>query len=75
MFHIVFDSRGAELLNAAMDLDEALDGEVVLMQDGLSVGPIQDLSCDEGIAERKKWWNEIRQDAGESLTEASDSAR
>jgi hypothetical protein len=73
MFHIVFDSRGAELLNAAMDLDEALDGEVILMQDDYSVGPMQDLFSDEGRAERKKWWNEIRQEVNGSLTEESDS--
>jgi Domain of unknown function (DUF1835)/Protein of unknown function len=73
MFHIVFDSRGAELLNAAMDLDEALDGEVILIQDDYSVGPIQDLFSDEGRAERKKWWDEIRQAAGETGVEESDS--
>ena len=65
MFHIVFDSRGAELLTAAMDLDEALDGEIILIQDDYSVGPIQDLFSEEGRAERKKWWDEIRQEAGE----------
>jgi hypothetical protein len=73
MFHIVFDYRGAELLNAAMDMDEALDGEVVLMQDDYSVGPIQDLFSDEGRAERKKWWSGIRQDVSESFQEESDS--
>src|SRR6478609_11080597 len=73
MFHIVFDSKGAELLNAAMDLDEALDGEVVLMQDDYSVGPIQNLFSEEGLAERKNWWNDVRQEAGAPLSEESDS--
>ena len=73
MFHIVFDSKGAELLNAAMDLDEALDGEVVLIQDDLSVGPIQDLLTEEGRAIRNKWWDEIRQESVGSLAEESDS--
>ncbi len=73
MFHIVFDSRGAELLNAAMDLDEALDGEVILIQDDYSVGPMQHLFSDEGRAERKKWWDEIRQEAGEPAGEESDA--
>ena len=50
MFHIVFDSRGAELLSAAMDMDEALDGETILIRDDFSVGPIQDLFSDEGRA-------------------------
>ena len=73
MFHIVFDSKGAELLNAAMDLDEALDGEVILIQDDYSVGPIQDLFSDEGLAERKKWWDEIRQEVNEPEAEESDA--
>jgi len=75
MFHIVFDSHGADLLNAAMDMDEALDGEVILIQDDYSVGPIQDLFSDEGLAERKKWWNEIRQEFSEPLIEKSDSVK
>lgn len=73
MFHIVFDSRGAELLNAAMDLDEALDGEIILMQDDYSVGPIQNLFSEEGLAERKRWWDEIRQEAGGPSAKESDS--
>src|ERR1700752_1781901 len=75
MFHIVFDPRGAELLNAAMDLDEALDGEVILIQDDYSVGPIQDIFSDEGRDERKKWWAEIRQDTDDVSPDESDSDR
>ena len=73
MFHIVFDSKGAELLNAAMDLDEALDGEVILIQDDYSVGPIQDLFSDEGLDKQKKWWDEIRQEVNEPEAEESDA--
>ncbi len=46
MFHIVFDSVGAGRISAAMDLDEALDGEIILIGDDYSVGPIQDLFSD-----------------------------
>ena len=73
MFHIVFDSRGAELLNAAMDMDEALDGETILIQDDYSVGPIQDLFSEAGLAARSKWWDEIREDRKESLHQAADA--
>ena len=61
MFHIVFDSRGAELLSAAMDMDDALDGETLLIGDDYSVGPIQDLFSEAGRAARKSWWDEIRE--------------
>jgi hypothetical protein len=73
MFHIVFNARGAELLNTAMDLDEALDGEAILIQDDYSVGPIQDLFSEEGRADRKKWWNGIRQEGREPLISESDA--
>ena len=56
MFHIVFDSRGSELLSAAMDMDDALDGETLLISDDFSAGPILDIFSDRGREERKKWW-------------------
>jgi hypothetical protein len=59
MFHVVFDSRGAELISAAMDLDESLDGETILISDDYSVGPIQDLFAESGRQERSKWWDNI----------------
>ena len=73
MFHIVFDSRGVELLNAAMDIDDALDGEIVHIRDDYSLGPIHDLFSAEGLAERKKWWNEIREEEKSSVSEEPDS--
>lgn len=69
MFHVVFDSRGAELLNAAMDMDESLDGEIILIGDDYSVGPIQDLFSEEGRSERRKWWDTIRDVEKESGVE------
>lgn len=63
MFHIVFDTTGAGLLNAAMDLDMALDGETILIRDDYSVGPIQDLFNETGRKDRINWWNVIREDA------------
>jgi hypothetical protein len=63
MFHIVFDSRGAELLSAAMDMDEALDGETLLIGDDFSAGPIADLFLVQGQEARKKWWSMIRDEA------------
>jgi Domain of unknown function (DUF1835)/Protein of unknown function len=78
MFHIVFDSAGATLLNAAMDLDMTLDGETILFRDDYSVGPIQDLFNETGREERMNWWNTIREDvkiAGtHEIKEETDSA-
>lgn len=59
MFHIVFDSHGAAQLTAAMDMDEALDGEVMVVADDYSVGPIRDLFSDAGRGERMQWWRRV----------------
>jgi hypothetical protein len=59
MFHIVFQPRDVEVLTAAMDMDEALDGEILLISDDYSVGPIAHLFSAEGMAQRKGWWQEI----------------
>jgi hypothetical protein len=73
MFHILFDSRGAGLLSAAMDMDESLDGESIVIRDDYSVGPIRDLFSEEGGEERKKWWAYIREGEKESGTSGGES--
>lgn len=78
MFHIVFDSRGAELITAAMDMDEALDGETILIRDDYSVGPIQDLFSETGRLHRNHWWNAIRPEIksiGKNEIEESDASK
>jgi Domain of unknown function (DUF1835)/Protein of unknown function len=77
MFHIVFESRGAELITAAMDLDDALDGETILIRDDYSVGPIQDLFSETGRLRRHHWWNAIRPEVksiGKDETEVESDA-
>ncbi|HVY76318.1 MAG TPA: DUF3658 domain-containing protein [Puia sp.] len=59
MFHIVFHPRDTEVLNAAMDMDEALDGELVCLSDNYALGPIADLSTVEGAVLRRQWWLEL----------------
>lgn len=57
MFHLVFDARGAELISEAMDMDEALDGEIILIRDDYSIGPVHDLHAASGRAQRRDWLN------------------
>jgi hypothetical protein len=71
MFHIVFDSIGAGLLSTAMDMDEALDGETILIKDDYSVGPLSDLFSESGRRERKEWWTLIRAEEKDSPAEES----
>jgi hypothetical protein len=60
MFHIVFDTGGAELLSKAMDMDESLDGEIICLGDDYSIGPIRDLSAETGRHSRNTWLMHIR---------------
>lgn len=68
MFHIVFESRGAELLSAAMDIDESLDGETVIIRDDYAVGPLEDLFSESGQDARSHWWKQIQSPAGNTAS-------
>ncbi len=57
MFHILFDARGADLISEAMDADEALDGETILIKDDYSIGPINDLHSEAGRINRRNWFS------------------
>lgn len=61
MIHIVFQPADAERLKEAIDLDEGLRGEIVVISDDFSVGPLADEEGNESFQERKKWWDEVLQ--------------
>jgi Domain of unknown function (DUF1835)/Protein of unknown function len=56
MFHIVFQRNDIAVLNQAMDLDEALDGEVQLIAGDYSLGPLEAVPTAEGRDFRRQWW-------------------
>jgi hypothetical protein len=75
MFHIVFELSSIELLSAAMDLDQSLEGEIVLIRDDYSVGPIEDLFTESGRQIRTAWWSQIHPPSGkESVLISSESS-
>ncbi len=74
MFHIVFDSVGAGQLSTAMDMDEALDGETIVIEDDYSVGPVGNLYSPEGRQERSAWWNTVRDENPASAAAFTDDA-
>lgn len=79
MFHIVFDARGAEGLSAAMDMDDSLDGETILIRDDYSIGPLRDIFTEQGQENRRQWWSSISDghdvQSGEGTDEESDSLK
>ncbi len=59
MIHIVFNEADIKVLEAAVQLDESLAGEVIQIKDDYAVGPIDNLYVGEGIAARREWWNGV----------------
>jgi len=58
MIHIVFQAADVDVLKAAIELDEALRGEVVQVADDLAVGPLADIFGD-GAEQRRDWWRQL----------------
>jgi Domain of unknown function (DUF1835)./Protein of unknown function. len=59
MIHIVFNAPDVEVLQKAIELDETLQGDVLLIKDDYAVGPITNIFTAEGIEARKQWWGEV----------------
>lgn len=59
MIHIVFNEADIDVLQKAIELDEALQGEVLQVEDDYAVGPLKDIYTEEGIAARRAWWKEV----------------
>ncbi len=62
MIHIVFEEANIEALKKSFELDPSMDGNVVLINDDFAVGPISDLFSEEGISNRKEWWEQVLSD-------------
>ena len=59
MIHIVFQEADIAALKKSFDLDETLQGEILIVKDDYAVGPIADIFLKEGIEARKHWWREV----------------
>jgi len=59
MIHIVFQANDVAVLRKAMELDPALEGNIIQIQDDWAVGPIAEIVSMEGMERRKQWWCEV----------------
>jgi len=59
MIHIVFNEADVKVLTQAIEMDEALAGEVVLIRDDYAVGPLGNLYAGEDIETRRQWWRDV----------------
>jgi hypothetical protein len=78
MIHLVFDFNATAMLREAMAQDETLAGDILVFNDDLSVGPVQELLSDIGVEYRQQWWTDVLAGGdfeGFSATIAEDKAK
>lgn len=59
MIHIVFQEADIAALQKAIELDESLQGQVVIIRDDYAVGPIENIYDTEGYQQRREWWKQL----------------
>jgi hypothetical protein len=61
MIHVVFNEPDVEILKKAIELDETLTGDVLLIRDDYAVGPLTGIFSPEGLEKRREWWRTVFQ--------------
>ncbi len=61
MIHIVFQPADAEKIEEAILLDETLKGDVLIIKDDFSLGPLAGQAGDESFQDRRQWWEDVLQ--------------
>lgn len=59
MIHIVFQRPDIDVLQKSFELEPALQGEVIQIEDDFAVGPLKDINTSEGWEARKEWWRGV----------------
>lgn len=59
LLHIVFQEADTDVLKKAIELDDSLQGEILLIRDDYAVGPIEKLDEAEGWQQRRDWWKDL----------------
>jgi hypothetical protein len=59
MIHVVFNEPDARVLEAAIQMDESMAGEVLIVRDDYAVGPLTGIFTPEGKEARNNWWKMV----------------
>jgi len=59
MIHVVFNEPDVDVISKAIELDESLTGQILLIRDDYAVGPLENIYTAEGIEKRKVWWQNV----------------
>lgn len=69
MIHLVFQQSSVAVLQHAIQLDETLSGEVLVLNEDFAVGPIAEIFAAEGFQQRKGFWEEVQQHSPYQLSD------
>lgn len=59
MIHVVFNEPDVDILNKAIEMDDSMAGEVLLIRDDYAVGPLANIYTPEGQEQRRDWWRNV----------------
>ena len=59
MIHVVFNEPDLEAISKAIEIDEELKGQILIVRDDYAVGPLENIYTDEGINNRNEWWKMV----------------
>ncbi len=62
MLHIVFNTADIDILKQALEIEPALQGDVIEIKDDFAVGPLTALETEEGWNARVEWWRGLLKD-------------
>ena len=61
MMHVVFNEPDLDVIAKAIQLDQSLAGEIVIVRDDYAVGPLDNIFTAEGAENRLAWWHNVLQ--------------
>ena len=61
MMHVVFNEPDLDVIAKAIELDQSLAGEIVIVRDDYAVGPLDNIFTAEGAENRLAWWHNVLQ--------------
>lgn len=59
MIHVVFSEADAAVITKAIELDETLLGDILLVRDDYALGPLGNAYTPEAVEVRKAWWGTV----------------
>ncbi len=59
MIHVVFNEPDLDVISKAIEMDDSLNGQILIVRDDYAVGPLENIYTPQGIENRKEWWRMV----------------